>query len=880
MKTSQSEPGSDPDGDAFSHLTALDAGVQPHGALLAIEPETFEVIFASADAGERLGVGQDVLGRDFQELLTPPVAQALRHILRRGLQVLPNPLTLWLAHAPEREVPCIVHRAAGLLVLEFELQPENPASELTKRSIDPHIEMVESLIESSLATASVAQLAYRFAREARRMTGFERVLVYRRHPDRHGEIIAEAAEPGDERFLGLHFREAGLSHGAERLRGEHPIRMIVDANAEPVPLRAHPRLPAGSTLDLSQSVLRSAAPHHLECLRSLGIRASMCLALRHEGELWGMMLFHDPEPRHLPFATRRACQLMGVTMAASLGWVECEIERLLGVEAERAVRSALRSLAHAAAAPADAGAGLELAMRAFAADGACLRSNGIVVTQGHAPTSDWLGPISALADSDRERHVVACDDLDVAMGVERGASGFGGFMHVFVTHTLDITFFRKAVEARRRWAREPLVPLVAAVELDAPLGSFTEYVEQVPSGCVPWGEREQDLAAGVLREGLLSELYDQLEALEDRAVDRLEAATHRALERSRAQALNQIAGLGTWEYDFTEKRLTDQHWLTALGYATDAVEPTMDGFRRLVEPADVERVSADFARFERGETPEFRTSFRVRASSGQSVLVEARGVIIERGADGRPLRMLGINYHLDEHGGLALLLQEQRADHDALIQTITHDIKTPLVTCRGFIGLALEDLEVNDLDAALDDMRKVDRAATRLENMIDDLLTVHRIGRIGFLKEPLALDEVLEEIATSFQGEFERAGAQLECFSGAPRVVADRSSVSRAVGNLIGNALKYGCPEPGARVQVGARAKEHSVAIFVRDHGPGIASEDQQRIFRLFERLSAASEGTGLGLASVAKVAEVHDGRAWVDSEPGRGACFWLELPR
>jgi len=145
---------------------------------------------------------------------------------------------------------------------------------------------------------------------------------------------------------------------------------------------------------------------------------------------------------------------------------------------------------------------------------------------------------------------------------------------------------------------------------------------------------------------------------------------------------------------------------------------------------------------------------------------------------------------------------------------------------------------------------------------------------------------MIARLQDQFAERFEQRGARLEVQGDLPWVVAAPGSLERAFENLIANALAYACDGPDALVEVGGEvvrrrlADDPEIRYFVRDHGPGIAEEYHDRIFQLFQRLDTTVDGTGVGLASVAKVAHTHGGRVWVESAPGAGATFRIALPR
>lgn len=212
---------------------------------------------------------------------------------------------------------------------------------------------------------------------------------------------------------------------------------------------------------------------------------------------------------------------------------------------------------------------------------------------------------------------------------------------------------------------------------------------------------------------------------------------------------------------------------------------------------------------------------------------------------------------------------------------ISHDLKSPLVTIQGFAGRFIKYVEEGNEEKSRDSARRVQNAAMRMGELIDDVLTLSRVGRKELIERKLLdLNAEMAKVKEDLHGELERAGASLEIEKNLPMVYADPGEIRQIFQNLLINALKYGCLEPGKTVTVGARPVNMENRVFVRDEGPGISKEYHDRIFQLFQRLDQSVSGTGLGLAIVSKVMKSLGGRAWVESEKDKGSTFWLAFPK
>jgi signal transduction histidine kinase len=224
-------------------------------------------------------------------------------------------------------------------------------------------------------------------------------------------------------------------------------------------------------------------------------------------------------------------------------------------------------------------------------------------------------------------------------------------------------------------------------------------------------------------------------------------------------------------------------------------------------------------------------------------------------------------------------LQRRNHEMQQFVYTISHDLKSPLVTCKGFVGLMKEDAVAGRWDVVLDSVGRIERAIQRMGDLIEDLLQLSRIGVIRNEPEEVHVGPMVRAIVDELAERLQQAGATIEIQPDLPNVMADRVRLAEVFENLLSNAIKYGCRGGNGHISVGGMTGPHDIRFFVRDNGPGIAREFHRKVFGLFQRLDSNQEGTGVGLAAVARIMETHGGRAWVESAPGEGASFWIAFP-
>jgi len=233
---------------------------------------------------------------------------------------------------------------------------------------------------------------------------------------------------------------------------------------------------------------------------------------------------------------------------------------------------------------------------------------------------------------------------------------------------------------------------------------------------------------------------------------------------------------------------------------------------------------------------------------------------------------------------LNVQLKEKNDEMEQFVYTVSHDLKTPVVTQLGFIGCLREDIERGEHKAVKESIGRIERAAHRLHQSIGDLLELSRIGRVPMQCRPVELAAIAEKVVEEMRPCFVSADVELECdFSEPCRVSVDADRLVQVLENLLGNALKYGNVTPDGqtpRVTVGSAMVNGESSLYIRDNGPGIAPAYHEKVFQLFQRLSTDRDGTGIGLTAARRIMELMGGRIRLESELGQGATFWLHFPR
>ena len=303
-------------------------GIQPHGVLLAFREPDLTLALVSANTEALLGRSpQALMGRPLSEVLSATSLAALTEALARP--TMDGVVRIEVAGWP---FSGLVHRSDGLVVLELE-----PEAAQGPREEDA-LAAVYQLLSPLTRVRGPQGLLQGAADAVRSLIGFDRVMVYRFDSDWHGEVMAESRAEGVDSFLGRHFPASDIPAQARALYVRNTVRLISDARARPVPVVPAVLPSLGRPVDLSGAALRSVSPVHLEYLANMGVAASFSISLVKDGALWGLIACHHSAPRHLPPATRRACDVLARLLSLQLGAEE------RGAEAEElARRASLRS---------------------------------------------------------------------------------------------------------------------------------------------------------------------------------------------------------------------------------------------------------------------------------------------------------------------------------------------------------------------------------------------------------------------------------------------------------------------------------------------------------------------------------------------------------
>lgn len=223
-------------------------------------------------------------------------------------------------------------------------------------------------------------------------------------------------------------------------------------------------------------------------------------------------------------------------------------------------------------------------------------------------------------------------------------------------------------------------------------------------------------------------------------------------------------------------------------------------------------------------------------------------------------------------------LEMKNEELERFTYTASHDLKSPLITIRGFLGYLEQDARKGNLERLNTDIQRISEATEKMHRLLTELLELSRVGRVANEKQEVPFEVIIAEALKRVEGQIKEKQPTIRLGSGFPSVWVDKERIVEVLQNLIDNAVKFMGDQPKPDIEINYVLQDEVPVYYVRDNGIGIRKDFQKRIFGLFDKLDPNSNGTGVGLALVKRIVEVHGGSIWVDSEEGKGSTFYFTL--
>ncbi|HEY0963717.1 MAG TPA: ATP-binding protein [Pseudomonadales bacterium] len=475
----------------------IPGSIQPHGFLVIFDPATTVIENCSANVDDFLSMpSADVLGKTLEQVFGADTARTiLSATTKEGLE----PLESSAVRIGSMLYDAVASRSGEKTLVEFEPQP--PGSSYSADKF--YYEGLRYFAIKVREAQSSRDLYDLLVQEVFALTGIDRVKLYKFGPDWNGEVVAEAKREHMSSYLGLHFPASDIPEQARRLYMKNYLRIIPDIRYRPSPIV--PTLGAdGQAIDLSQSVLRSVSPVHIQYLDNMNVKASMSISIIQNGRLWGLVACHHNGPLYVPYRIRMIAEIVGHIFSAQLSSME-EIEKTTDTQKRKLLIERLTRVIHedsdidkifARVAP--------LAIEALNASSLAFRTKGKTFVFGAAPGAAELDAFFEWLKDQRIDHLVHADRMPEEFQQMPALAGLeGGYLATRVT-VVDGDFavwFKHGISREVRWAGSPekSAEMTKAGYRLTPRSSFALWNESVKGRAEAWTREDLETAGNIVK---------------------------------------------------------------------------------------------------------------------------------------------------------------------------------------------------------------------------------------------------------------------------------------------------------------------------------------------------------------------------------------------
>jgi len=857
----------------------LPGAIQPQGALLACEQRGLTVLSVSANAQDILGCTPEQLcGQRLGVLLDPLSVASIRSALDDAVVRPHMPSLVALQLRDGRELQSKVHAHKGVVYVEL-----GPAPLAQVQAMYTAMQDTYPVLGSMTEAESLESMLSIAAGYVKRVTGLDRVMIYRFDEQWHGEVIEEQCSRADvPLYFGLRFPASDIPAQARALYRTGLIRYIADVSYTPVPLVPQLNPQGNLPFDLSYCIFRSVSPVHLQYLKNMGVSSTLVMSIVVDGELWGLISCHHYAPTALALVQRQVCGMVALVAGAMVKSLQDKQQ-----SQQRMRRAALQlAILQAFGVP---GRSVQAALKSAALDftklmnatGGVLWLGDVILPFGHTPQPEVLAAVVSQA-----RATLASLPERPWQSTDLGQRGsgtpvLGGGLAIALDPRASkgLLWLRPELRQMVLWGGNPDEPATQTLNRDgsstiSPRQSFESWKQIVQSQCAPWTAADLE-AAGSLR------------ALE------LALDTHQTNELLYAseEKFRGLAGLSSdayWETDaqhhFTQ---FETGRLGAMGlHLAPLGRPLAESFQP--DAADAEPLLVSMAQ-----------QRVIRDLDCHALLADDRRLPLTLNAE--PLfspmgAFVGYRGTLSDTS-VRRAADAVRVERDTAVRAnvakslfvshMSHELRTPLTAVLGYAQM-LDMSETRPLDpkqrAWVKDLLK---AGNHLLHMVEDLLDLSLVeaGQLKLSMEPVDFKSMVDELLRMFDAPvFARA---LQVKVDVDRALLDRPWLADAkrlrqvLLNLLSNAVKYNVN--GGSITVTARSLDGArVHVAVADSGVGISPADLPHLFEPFNRFGhdrGVLAGTGIGLVISRRLVQAMGGQLVATSTLQVGTTFSFSLP-
>ncbi|MEG5040093.1 MULTISPECIES: ATP-binding protein [unclassified Microcoleus] len=806
----------------------LSGHIQPHGVLLVVREPELQIVQASKNTQDLLGIdAESAIGQDLSLLFDKIQLEKLKTCLRKENLKTVNPIKLTVEKAGKYlEFDCILHREEEeVLMVELELatSPEN----LSVFSFYNSVRATVSKIQSAPNLKELCQLT---VEEIRKISGFDRVMVYQFDPEGNGAVIAEAKAEKLSPFLGLNYPSSDIPKQARKLYSLNWLRLIPDINYQPVPLVSGKNAASIQPLDLSFTVLRSVSPIHIEYLQNMGVAASMSISLIKDQKLWGLIACHNYTPKYLNYELRAACEFIGQVMSLELQSKEGNEDYDYKLHLKSILTKIFEDISTSENLSQVLVKCQHNLLEAVNAQGAAIVFGDNCYRVGQTPQGEALKYLTQWVQNNLNKEIFYTDSLTKCYPeAEEFKDTASGCLAVAISPTqkIYVLWFRPEVIKTVNWAGNPNKP----VETDengnprlSPRKSFELWKENVRYKSLPWKQCEID-AALELRKAMINIVLCQVDKLE-----KLNTALEASVAREREKTANLKTAMS--ELKRAQTQLVQSERMSSLGQLVAAVayevtNPINFIYGNLSYANEYSQKMIDLLQLYEQQYP----------SPSPEIQAQIEAVELEFIVEDLP-KLLGS------------------------MKVGANRIREIVQSLRNFSRIDEAEIKPVDIHDGLDSALLI--LSNRLKPK-PDRPAIHLIKEYGSL--PLVecyavqINQVFMNVLTNAIDALEDA-------------FVNKNLSSHGGGEE--ESLKCG----QIRIVTELCPGEKAVAVRIEDNGWGMEEKVRQKIFEPFFSTKQVGKGAGIGLAISHEIAvEQHGGKLTCISAPGEGTELIIEIP-
>ena len=839
--------------------------IQPHGFLISFNKITGKIQYVSKNIDELTGFSAlKLLGRRFTQIFDNDLAIFVEQALSN--QKLKNHQSIEIARYESnsgKDYLVIGHLHQGLITLEFE-----PKDKLV--GFEGPFSWLDNAQQNLKNKKPIQELLNETLSELKKLTHFDRLMIYKFDEDGSGIVVAEAKEDELEPFLGLHFPAIDIPPVAREMFFRNWTRHIASASAKNVEVLGSIDAP----LDMSYASLRSVSPCHTEYLANMGVEASLGIALIHDNKLWGLLTCHHTLPKFVGFHRRNMCQLFGRFLSLIIPAKEKEEVHEYFNKQQSALDTAILNIHSSNDFHTAFKKEMPLILERVESCGVVLSLNNETTKVGQVPSEHIINELIKKAKwSPDNLSYKQEDELRSAFadGKLEELNGCCGYLSFRVPEMGNgcLILFRAEYAHTISWGGNPHLENINPTERLTPRASFELFLEEIEGKSKKWEKQEIEFLehfiaklkdeiilfqGGELQKttSILKTIYDDsMDALflVDMSTDKILDCNDQAVNFLEATSKKNIIGTTGWDY-----------------HIVDIPKRQRDELK---------------ARLRKGESVAGEIEYKVGNEKIKWGNLHTK-IIYDNNLDVYLARVIDITEKKNIEEKIFLKNEELlklNKELDRFVYSSSHDLRAPISSVTGLFEL-VEQIE--DRDEIIELLQHGKKSLKRLDKFIHDILNYSRNTRLEVKHEKINLYELAEGILADHKYMYTENPVSTQISIDEEHfVVTDAYRIKVILNNIISNAFKYRNPYiTDSYVHVIANGQQDAHQIIVKDNGLGIGKEHLAKVFDMFYRADDQQAGSGLGLYIVKEMIEKIGGKISLTSQVNKGSSFMIELPR